>query len=222
MVTKVKDSATFGPVEHALAAADPQLGQVIRSVIPKIGRLKVKVSKTPHFEALVRAILYQRMTANGAEAVFKRLKQSMNGAMNPGKVIKLGGQGLKNLGFSDAKAHYTLNLANWFLTNRQTANQLANMSNDEISDALTRIPGIGKWTVNVFLIFNLGRSDVIPASDFGIQRAVQAAYGLKKLPAPAEILRRALLWKPYRSLASMYLWQSVKLKSSRELRNSKT
>ena len=88
------------------------------------------------------------------------------------------------------------------------------VSNDEVIKALTSIPGIGVWTANVFLIFNLQRPDVVPAMDIGIRRGVQLAYGLKKIATPDLVYKKSLRWRPYRSIASMYLWNAVKLKIS--------
>jgi DNA-3-methyladenine glycosylase II len=88
------------------------------------------------------------------------------------------------------------------------------MSNDEVIKALTSIPGIGIWTANVFLIFNLRRPDVVPATDVGIRRGVQLAYGLTKIATPDLVHRRSVRWEPYRSIAFIYLWNAVKLKIS--------
>lgn len=90
------------------------------------------------------------------------------------------------------------------------------LSNQKLIESLTSISGIGMWTVNVFLIFHLQRLDVVPAADLGIRRGVQLAYGLSSIVSPDLVAKKARLWRPYRSIASMYLWQSVKLKLRRD------
>lgn len=96
--------------------------------------------------------------------------------------------------------------------NRRTAAALPKLPDEDVVEALTGIAGIGAWTVNVFLIFGLGRLDVMPANDLGIRRGVQLAYALKDLATPQQVHEKAELWRPHRSIASIYLWRAVKLK----------
>jgi 3-methyladenine DNA glycosylase/8-oxoguanine DNA glycosylase len=103
-------------------------------------------------------------------------------------------------------------LAGWFASNAKLAKALPTLPDDEIAATLSAIPGIGPWTVNVFLIFNLGRLDVMPAADLGIRRGVQLADGLCAIATPKHVLERSRAWSPYRSIASIYLWQATKLK----------
>jgi DNA-3-methyladenine glycosylase II len=114
---------------------------------------------------------------------------------------------LRAVGLSKSKARYVHNLAEWFNANSDTAKNLPAMSNDEVIKALTGIAGIGVWTANVLLIFNLQRLDVVPAADLGIRRGVQLAYGLKSLPPPELVYKTALRWQPYRSIASIYFME---------------
>jgi 3-methyladenine DNA glycosylase/8-oxoguanine DNA glycosylase len=115
-------------------------------------------------------------------------------------------------GLSKAKVQTIRELAEWFATNRKQAKGLPTLSDAEIVETLTALPGIGAWTVNVFLIFNLGRLDVLPAADLGIRRGVQLTYGLRAIATPKQVLERSQAWSPYRSIASIYLWQATKLK----------
>ena len=91
---------------------------------------------------------------------------------------------------------------------------MPDLPDEDVVAALTCIAGIGAWTANVFLIFNLGRLDVMPASDLGIRRGVQLAYELKGVATPKQVQEKAELWRPYRSIASIYLWTAVKLRLS--------
>lgn len=205
-------SAKWPNVEVVLSKADPKLGRVIKVVISKIGRQRISLSRSSPFEALVRAIVYQSVSGKAAALIYKRLQQSVRGALTPKKVLSLPQARLRAVGLSNSKTSYIRNLAEWFDANRKTAKNLPVLPDEEVVKVLTSIPGIGVWTANVFLIFNLQRLDVVPASDLGIRRGVQLTYGLKSLPAPELIYQKALRWQPYRSIASMYLWNAVKLK----------
>jgi DNA-3-methyladenine glycosylase II len=172
----------------------------------------MRLSHSSPFEALARAIVYQSVSGMAAAAIYKRLQQSVRGTLTPKKVLSLPQARLRAVGLSNSKTSSVRNLAEWFDANRKTAKNLPVLPNDEVVKVLTRIPGIGVWTANVFLIFNLQRPDVVPASDLGIRRGVQLTYGLKSLPRPELIYQKALRWQPYRSIASIYLWNAVKLK----------
>jgi DNA-3-methyladenine glycosylase II len=116
------------------------------------------------------------------------------------------------VGLSSTKTRTIRELARWFTSNRKLAKALRELPDDEVIELLTKIPGIGAWTVNVLLIFNLGRIDVMPAADLGIRRGVQLADGLRVIATPKQVIQRSQVWAPYCSLASIYLWQATKLK----------
>jgi DNA-3-methyladenine glycosylase II len=119
---------------------------------------------------------------------------------------------LRKAGLSNAKVQAIRRLAEWFSSHRRLAKALPTLSDEEVVETLIAIPGIGAWTVNVFLIFNLGRLDVMPAGDSGIRRGVQLTDGLRAVATPKQVLERSLAWRPYRSIASIYLWQATRLK----------
>jgi 3-methyladenine DNA glycosylase/8-oxoguanine DNA glycosylase len=199
-------------IESRLTLADPALGRVIETVIARIGPQRITPSRATPFEALVRAVVYQSIAAAGAERIYARLRQSAGTQFTPRKVLALRAQSLTKAGLSKAKAQTLRGLAEWFATNRKLAKALPMLSDAEILEILTSLPGIGAWTVNVFLIFNLGRLDVMPAADLGIRRGVQLTDGLRAIATPKQVLERSRAWSPYRSIASIYLWQATKLK----------
>lgn len=199
-------------IEQVLAKADPDLGRLIDAVVPKLGLLRITPSKVSPFEAMTRAIIYQQMSDASASAIYKRLKSAVDGSFTPKKLTAMTSDELRVAGISSQKAKYIHNLAGWFSANITVVKNLQRMSNDEIIKALTSISGIGVWTANVFLIFNLARLNVVPASDLGIQRGVQLIYGLETLPSPEIVHQKAQLWAPYQSIASIYIWQAGKLK----------
>jgi DNA-3-methyladenine glycosylase II len=199
-------------IEAKLAKADPALGRVIGAVTARIGRQRIAPSLAKPFEALVRAIVYQSIAAKAAAAIFARLKSALEPRFTPGRVLAMSQSSITAIGLSKAKAAAIRNLAHWFNQNKKTVRALSGLPDEDIVAVLTSIGGIGAWTANVFLIFNLRRLDVMPASDLGIRRGVQLICGLKRIATPREVHDRALLWQPYRSIASIYLWNAVKLK----------
>src|SRR5271156_2019038 len=199
-------------IESRLALADPALGRLIHAVIVRIGPQRITPSRAAPFEALVRAVVYQSVSGKAAASIYARLKETVTAPLTPLKVLALRSQSLTKAGLSKAKAQTIRELAEWFAANRKQAKALPVLSDTEIVETLTALPGIGLWTVNVFLIFNLGRPDVMPAADLGIRRGVQLADGLRAIATPKQVLERSQAWSPYRSIASIYLWQATKLK----------
>jgi DNA-3-methyladenine glycosylase II len=203
---------TRSAIEANLARADPALGRVIDAVTARQGSLRLTRSRTTPFEALVRAVVYQSISGKVAGVIFSRLKGTMAGVVTPAKILGLPQTSIASAGLSDAKVATIRRLAEWFTANPEMAALLPQLPDGDIVQALTSIAGIGAWTVNVLLIFNLGRLDVLPAADHGIRRGVQLTYGLKKIASPKLVRAKAEFWRPYRSIASMYLWNAVKLK----------
>jgi DNA-3-methyladenine glycosylase II len=201
-------------IENRLAATDPALGRVMSAVIARIGPQRVAPSRTSPFEALVRAVVYQSVSGKAAAAIFARLSDVVTKPLTPSKILGLRTHTLTKAGLSSTKTLTIRELARWFTSNRKLAKALRELPDDEVIDLLTKIPGIGAWTVNVLLIFNLGRLDVMPAADSGIRRGVQLADGLRVIATPKQVIQRSQAWAPYRSLASIYLWQATKLKLS--------
>jgi DNA-3-methyladenine glycosylase II len=207
-----KAAADPPDVEEALARADPALGRVITTVIARVGRRRIASSRTAPFEALVRAIAYQSVSGKAAAAIFARLTEAVGGTFRPAEMLAMPQGSIMAAGLSKAKSDAIRGVARWFIENSETATALPRLPDDAVTKALTGIAGIGAWTVNVFLIFNLGRLDVMPASDLGIRRGVQLVCDLDDVATPMQVRDRAQAWRPYRSIASVYLWNAVKLK----------
>ena len=178
----------------------------LMSKVPFLSRAAFARLTTPTARAMLRiGLTPDAVTILGTVA-------SVAGALTPKKMLALSPERLRAAGLSAAKAKYVRNLADWFARNPKTAKSLTALSNGAVVEALTTIPGIGIWTANVFLVFSLHRLDVVPASDLGIRRGVQLAYGLPSLATPETVKEKARRWRPYQSIASMYLWNAVKLK----------
>jgi DNA-3-methyladenine glycosylase II len=200
--------------EQRLARADVELGLLIAAVATRIGPQRIKPSKAAPFESLVRAVVYQSVSGKAAATIFKHLKEQLGGYVRPAIVIKKAPSALNSAGLSASKARAICGLARWFCANPSVARRLTAMSDDKIIATLITIPGIGVWTVNVFLIFSLGRKDVIPAGDMGIRRGVQLISQLPQPASPEQVQERSQRWQPHRSLASVYIWNAVKLNLS--------
>jgi DNA-3-methyladenine glycosylase II len=206
-----KNRIRLQSIEQSLADADPKLGILIRAVISRAGIRRISPTSRSTFQSLVRAIILQRVSAKGADTTFKTLTNLAGGKLTPLRLLSLRFDILRTAGLSKAKATYITSLARWFADHPRIASSLSKRSDDDIVEMLTQIPGIGRWTVNVFLIFKLRRLDVLPADDFGIRRGVQLVFGLKTVATPRQVFEKAVNWRPYRSIASMYLWTAVKL-----------
>jgi DNA-3-methyladenine glycosylase II len=210
------DPGRCADVEAFLTRADPKLGRLVAAVIKKDGRKRIEGSNASPFESLARAVVYQRMSAKAAATIYGNLRAAVSGKLKPECLFKVTRAKWRATGLSEAKLGYIQNLAQWFIDNPRIARRLSALEDQEIIDRLSAIPGIGLWTVNVFLIFTLQRPDVMPASDLGIRKSVQLAYGLPKLASPSFVLQASQKWRPFRSLASIYLWNAVRLRLTRE------
>lgn len=201
-------------VEAMLTELDAKLGRLIRAVMARDGKQRPVRHANSAFEALVRAIAHQQMAEQAANAVHGRLRALGKRGLTPRDVLGVSPDVLRSAGLSSAKVQSVWNLATWWQAQPALADNLHELSNENVIAALTSVPGVGPWTANVFLIFHLQRPDVVPAADVGIRKGVQLAYGLDALATPEEVLERSRRWAPHRSLASLYLWTAVKLRLS--------
>src|ERR1700744_60348 len=200
-------------IDAYLSRKDPRLGRVIGMVRAHRGKpMRLPISTETPFQALVRAVIYQRVSETAGAAVYSRLEEIAGGKLTSKRIAGLTTAQIRRAGLALSKATYIGNLATWFTDNSRTAKLIPSMSDEEIAEVLTSISGIGLWTVNVLLVFNLGRPDVAPAPDAIIRRAIQTLYDLKDLPSSNFVMEKMEHWRPYRSVASMYLWQATKLK----------
>jgi DNA-3-methyladenine glycosylase II len=202
-----------------LAAADAKLGALIERVGPF--KLRVKSTHSP-FEALLEAILYQQLHANAARAILGRLL-SLFGDLHPQpeQLLAVPDEMLRAAGLSQGKLLSLRDLAAKTLDG--TVPPLATirrLSDAEIVERLSQVRGIGTWTAEMLLMFRLGRPDVFPGTDYGIRKGYLLCFGkvnpgkpisVDMLPKPEQMERRAARWKPWRSVASWYLWRAAEL-----------
>jgi DNA-3-methyladenine glycosylase II len=202
-------------VMRELSRVDRRLGKLIR----RVGIFPTKRQKPQHpYESLLRAIVYQQLAGKAAEAIFGRVKAlGANGFPTPEEITALDAAKLRGAGLSRQKIAAVKDLAAKTLDG--TVPPLAvlrRMTEVEIHERLVQVRGIGEWSVQMFLMFRLGRPDVLPIKDLGIQKGFQIVYGHKKMPKPQFILEYGERWRPYRSIASWYLWRAVDTKKPKK------
>jgi DNA-3-methyladenine glycosylase II len=201
--------------EHILAhltRADAVLGNLIRAV----GPCRLEPADDCHpFQSLAQAIAHQQLNGTAANTILGRLIRSCGqGAFpTPQRVLAASIETLRAAGFSFAKVAALRDLAEKTLAAVvPDAATLRELSDEEIIARLTQVRGVGRWTVEMLLMFQLGRPDVLPVDDFGVRSGFQAAYGLTRLPHPRALAAWGERWKPYRSTAAWYLWRAMELK----------
>jgi len=192
--------------EH-LRKADPVFGRFIE----RVGPIKHKPRRLSCFQSLVRAITNQQLSGRAAETIFGRFRALFPNCDFPSarEVFGTDVETLRRVGLSRPKAAYIRDLASRMLSG--TVPELAEvdtLSDAEIVSRLTEIKGIGRWTVEMLLIFNLGRPDVLPIHDLSIRKGFKIVFNKRKLPEPLAIERYGERWRPYRTTASLYLWRA--------------
>jgi DNA-3-methyladenine glycosylase II len=197
----------------ALRAADPVLAKVIDEVgSDGPGDLGVTIS-SDRYGALVRSIVGQQLSTRSAQAIYGRLTDRFGGRTpTPVEVLEDDPDELRtSVGLSHAKVAYLRSLAERVIDGSLDLDHLDRLPDEEVKAQLTAVRGIGPWSADMFLIFRLGRPDVLPVGDLGIRRAFMVHYGLPELPSALEMERIAEPWRPHRTLASLYLWRSLQV-----------
>jgi DNA-3-methyladenine glycosylase II len=194
-----------------LSDADPVMARLIDEYGPPDGVLARRGRRPGDaYGALLRSIVGQQLSTKAARTIYERLTGLFDHrAPSPRELLDIDPDRLREAGLSRAKVAYLRDLAEHVEDGDLDLEHLAELESDEIAEQLTAIKGLGPWTVDMFLIFHLGRPDILPVGDLGIRRAAQIAYQLDDLPKPAELERIAEPWRPWRSLACLYLWRSL-------------
>lgn len=186
---------------------------VMARVIDQVGPCRARANNTgSHFSAVLRSIVYQQLSGKAAATIHGRVL-SLFGSQGPTPraMLRLPDTQLRAAGLSGQKVRYMYNLATHAMNRRFPLERLHELPDDEVIATLLQVKGVGRWTAQMFLMFRLGRPDVLPELDLGIQKGIQRAYGLRRLPTPAQVARRGIPWAPYRTIASWYLWRAVDL-----------
>jgi DNA-3-methyladenine glycosylase II len=197
------DAELLEKARRSLRRRDPRLGAVIASV----GPCRLRPSGDP-YRALIRSVIYQQLAGAAANAIAGRLRGRFGGRFpRPERLLAAPAAELRAVGLSRQKAATLRAVAASFADGSLSSRRLRQMDDAGVVEAVTQIKGIGEWTAQMLLIFSLGRPDVLPVGDYGVRKGVMKLYGLPALPARAELEAVAEPWRPYRSVASWYLWR---------------
>jgi 3-methyladenine DNA glycosylase/8-oxoguanine DNA glycosylase len=191
-----------------LSERDQQLKQLIAEAAPF--QIEVEDAQSP-YEVLLEAIAYQSISGKAAATIYGRIKALGENGRPPApeKMLKIPTAKLRKAGLSGAKAAAMKDLAKKTLAGIvPTHEEALKLSDEDLVERLVSVRGIGAWTVEMFLIFRLGRPDVLPIHDLGVKKGWSVAYGKKHMPAPKELLRFGERWRPYRTVASWYMWRA--------------
>jgi 3-methyladenine DNA glycosylase/8-oxoguanine DNA glycosylase len=180
-------------------------------LIERIGPIHLRSRRVPVFQSLVQSIIYQQLSGKAADTILNRFVALFGGPFpSPAQILEIQPEKLRAAGLSKPKAKYVRVVAeravDGGLPSLQECEAMAEL---EIIERLTELNGVGRWTVEMFLIFNLGRQDVLPVHDLGVRRGFQIAYAKRKMPEPEQLEKLGQRWKPYRTSAARYLWRAV-------------
>lgn len=195
----------------AIAAADP----VMAGLVSELGELTMEHRrrgrpKGDAYAALLRTVIGQQLSTKAAATIHGRVLELYGGRNpTPQELLDTDTSELRGAGLSGRKVEYLRSLAEHVLDGRLEVDRLDKLPDAEVIDEIVAVRGLGEWSAQMFLMFFLERPDVLPTGDLGIRRAVQLSYGLDELPAPEELERIAEPWRPHRTLACIYLWESL-------------
>ena len=191
-------------------AADPVMEAIVERVGPLDLEARTRGRPDDSYGALVRSITGQQLSVKAARTIYLRVADLYGGRTpTPAELIATDPDDLRAAGLSYAKAAYLRDLAERVEDGRLELERFPELDDATVSAELTAIKGVGQWTADVFMMFHLGRQDVLPVGDLGIRNAAELEYGLRKLPSPDRLKRLARPWRPYRTLACVYLWESL-------------
>lgn len=198
-------------IKH-LRDADAKLA----ALIERVGECRFQVrSDLDIFESLLRSIIYQQLAGSAASAILKRLQAVFHDGdryPTPQQILDVSEEQLRGAGLSKNKMLAVRDLAAKAVDGLvPTRTEAATLSDGELIERLTAIRGVGVWTVEMLLIFGLGRLDILPVTDYGVRKGFQAAFKTRELPTARQMLRRGKKWQPYRSIASWYLWRAAEM-----------
>jgi DNA-3-methyladenine glycosylase II len=208
------DGTVSAKARKALAASDPTLAGVIERVgkIDLATRLKRRQEERPAdaYGALLRAIVGQQLSTKAARTIYLRVLDLFGGSTpSPEQLLEASEEDLRACGLSGRKTEYVRDLARHVLGGELELDRLEELSDEEVIEEIVAVRGLGQWTAEMFLLFHLQRPDVLSGGDLGIRKAIQVEYGLGEMPPPKRVLEIGEPWRPHRSLASLYLWESL-------------
>jgi DNA-3-methyladenine glycosylase II len=180
----------------------------LAKIIDRVGEFNLSLTKNP-YQSLVEAIITQQLSGKAADSISTRFRAIYGRFPKPADVMETSDAKLRKAGLSYMKVSYIKDLSKKVESKEIRLAYMKNLTDEEIIVQLTQVKGIGRWTAEMFLIFSLGRLDVLPVGDLGLKKGIQKLYSLEELPEKEQMERIAEKWKPYRSVATWYLWRSL-------------
>ena len=201
----MSNSQSFAAAAAEIARRD----KVMARLMKRTGPLRLQRPTSGHFAALTESILYQQLAGAAARAIHQRFLALFDGALSPETVLALPPQRLRAAGLSGNKAASIRDLAAKVADGTVALHRIGRLSDEEVIARLTVVRGIGPWTAEMFLIFQLRRLDVWPVADYGVRKGYALAYGLRAPPTPKRLQAEGERFRPYRTVAAWYCWQAV-------------
>ena len=200
----------YARARRILMRRDPVLGAAIKTIGPC---LMADRQRKDHLIALLGSIVSQQLSTKAAATIFGRFVALFPGesVLSPAAIVALDDQALRSVGLSGQKVRYVRDLCGRIIDGRLQLDEIEGLDDEAVIQRLTEVNGFGRWTAEMFLMFRLHRPDVLPVDDLGIVNAVQRMYKLRKRPDAKKLYKLGDAWRPYRSVASWYLWQSLTL-----------
>ena len=200
----------YARARRVLMRRDPVLGAVIKAIGPC---LMAERQRRDHLSALAGSIVSQQLSTKAAATIFGRFVALFpeGQPLSAPAVLALEDDAMRGAGLSGQKVRYMRDLCGRIVDGRLNLDEIESLDDEVVIERLTEVKGFGRWTAEMFLMFRLHRPDVLPVDDLGIVNAVQRLYNLRKRPDAKKLNRLGEAWKPYRSVASWYLWQSLQL-----------
>jgi DNA-3-methyladenine glycosylase II len=208
------EGAVSAKARKALAAADPTMAALIERVgeIDLATRLRRRKEERPAdaYGALLRAIVGQQLSTKAARTIYLRVLDLFGGTTpSPEQLLEASEEDLRGCGLSGRKTEYVRDLARHVLSGELELDRLGELEDEQVIEEIVAVRGLGRWTAEMFLLFHLQRPDVLSGGDLGIRKAIQIEYGLEEMPTPTQTVEIGERWRPHRSLASLYLWESL-------------
>ncbi len=193
-----------------LAASDPAMAALIDRIDAGIIEGRMNDRTTDRFEALARIVTGQQVSTAAARTVWGRVVEGFGGVPSPEQLASEDAESkLRAAGLSGRKASYIVGIAEAIVAGDLRLNELDEAADDEVMETLVSLRGLGPWSAEMFMLFDLGRPDVFSGGDLGLRHGIRIAYGMEQAPTPAEAAAIAERWRPNRSLASLYLWAAA-------------
>jgi DNA-3-methyladenine glycosylase II len=199
------DEKAWREARRYLCRQDPVLGEVVK----RVGALSAPLPRRTRFESLAHMILGQQISIQAAATVRRRLRARLGGRLSASKLLQLEEDGYRDCGVSRQKREYLQDLARRYQNRDLKLRSIHRLDDESVIEHLIQVKGIGRWTGEMFLLFVLGRPDVLSVGDLGLQNAVRKLYKLKERPSPKHFTKLAETWRPWRSVACWYLWSSL-------------